>query len=44
MPAILVETAFIDNYDDNRFLASETENISAQRRYTKVLRLFGDRI
>ena len=23
MPAILVETAFIDNYDDNRFLASE---------------------
>lgn len=23
MPAILVETAFIDNYDDNRFLASD---------------------
>ena len=23
MPAVLVETAFIDNYDDNRFLASE---------------------
>lgn len=23
MPAILVETAFIDNYDDNQFLASE---------------------
>lgn len=23
MPAILVETAFIDNYDDNKFLASE---------------------
>lgn len=24
MPAILVETAFIDNYDDNKFLASES--------------------
>ena len=24
MPAILVETAFIDNYDDNQFLASES--------------------
>lgn len=24
MPAILVESAFIDNYDDNRFLASES--------------------
>ena len=23
MPAILVETAFIDNYDDNRFLAND---------------------
>lgn len=24
MPAVLVETAFIDNYDDNKFLASES--------------------
>jgi len=24
MPAVLVETAFIDNYDDNAFLASES--------------------
>lgn len=42
MPAILVETAFIDNYDDNKFLASEKgQNLCAAAIYKGLCEYLG---
>ncbi|NLZ47144.1 MAG: N-acetylmuramoyl-L-alanine amidase, partial [Clostridiales bacterium] len=43
MPAILVETAFIDNYEDNRFLASEDgKKACAMAMYKGILDYLGE--